>query len=92
MVIPKNAKNPKLANDYINFLLDYEASMKNTLFVGYASSNEEVLDEASSEGGEFDGNHAYLPRVGYAKDEIFEYNADVKKIISDYWTKVKIAK
>ena len=44
MVIPKNAKNPKLANDYINFLLDYEASMKNTLFVGYASSNEEVLD------------------------------------------------
>ena len=37
MVIPKDAKNPKLANEYINFVLEYEQSMKNSLFVGYAS-------------------------------------------------------
>lgn len=43
MVIPKDAKNPKLANEYINFVLEYEQSMKNSLFVGYASSNGEVL-------------------------------------------------
>ncbi|MEG0329133.1 MAG: extracellular solute-binding protein [Longicatena sp.] len=92
MVIPKDAKNPKLANEYINFVLEYEQSMKNTLFVGYASSNGEVLDEVSAPNGEFDGNNAYLPRVGYKKDEIFEYNDVTKKIISDYWVKVKIAK
>lgn len=92
MVIPKNAKNPKLANEYINFVLEYEQSMKNSLFVGYASSNGEVLDELSGPDGEFYGNAAYTPRVGYAKDQIFEYNAKVKKIISDYWVKVKIAK
>ncbi|MGX8834473.1 extracellular solute-binding protein [Amedibacillus sp. YH-ame6] len=92
MVIPKDAKNPKLANEYINFVLDYEQSMKNTLFVGYASMNEEVLEEVSAPDGEFDGNNAYLPRVGYKKDEIFEYNDVTKKIISDYWVKVKIAK
>lgn len=92
MVIPKDAKNPKLANEYINFMLDYEQSKKNSLFVGYASSNKEVLEELSGEGGKFYGNEAYLPRVGYKKDEIFNYNEKVKKIISDYWTKVKIAK
>lgn len=92
MVIPKDAKNPKLANAYINFVLEYEQSMKDSVFVGYASSNGEVLDELSGVEGEFYGNNAYLPRVGYDKDEIFQYNAKVKKIISDYWTKVKIAK
>lgn len=92
MVIPKDAKNPKLANEYINFVLEYEQSMKDSLFVGYASSNGEVLDELSGPEGDFYGNNAYLPRVGYPKDEIFQYNNKVKKIISDYWTKVKIAK
>lgn len=92
MVIPKNAANPKLANEYINFILDYEQSMKNSMYVGYASSNTEVLDVLSGEGGHFEGNEAYLPRVGNVKDEIFAYNERVKKIVSDLWTKVKIAK
>lgn len=92
MVIPKDAKNPGLANEYINFVLEYEQSMANSLFVGYASSNGEVLEELSREDGEFYGNNAYLPRVGYPKDEIFAYNAKAKKLISNYWTKVKIAK
>ena len=91
MVIPKNAKNPKLANEYINFILEYENSMKNSVFVGYASSNGEVLDTLSGEGGDFEGNEAYLPRVGYPKDEIFEFNEKAKKIMSNLWTKVKIA-
>lgn len=92
MVIPKNAPNPKLANEYINFILEYENSMANSLFVGYASSNGEVLETLSGEGGDFEGNEAYLPRVGYDKDEIFAYNDKTKKIISELWTKVKIAK
>lgn len=92
MVIPKNAKNPLLANEYINFILEYEMSLKNSMFVGYASSNGEVLETLSGEEGEFEGNEAYLPRVGYEKDEIFHYNEKVKKMISDLWTKVKIAK
>lgn len=92
MVIPKDAKNPKLANEYINFILEYEQSVKNSVYVGYASSNGEVLDELSSESGEFEGNNAYVPRTNYTKDEIFEYNEKAKKIMSALWTKVKIAK
>ncbi len=92
MVIPKTAANPKLANEYINFMLDYEQAYQNSLYVGYASSNAEVLDVLSGADGEFYENEAYLPRVGYAKDEIFRYNDMTKKMISDLWTKVKIAK
>ncbi|MEG0959357.1 MAG: extracellular solute-binding protein, partial [Erysipelotrichaceae bacterium] len=80
MVIPKNAKNPKLANEYINFVLDYEQSLMNSIFVGYPSSNQEVLDVLSSKDGEFEGNNAYLPRTNYDKDEVFKYNEKAKKI------------
>ncbi|MEF9962478.1 MAG: extracellular solute-binding protein [Erysipelotrichaceae bacterium] len=92
MVVPKNAKNPKLANEYINFVLDYEQSLMNSVFVGYPSSNQEVLDVLSGKDGEFEGNNAYLPRINYDKDEVFKYNEKAKKIMSDLWTKVKIAK
>ena len=92
MVIPANAKNPKLANEYINFILDYEQSYKNSAYVGYASSNGEVLEQLYGLDGLYEGNPAYMPRIGYDKDEIFEYNDEVKKIMSHLWTKVKIAK
>ncbi len=92
MVIPKNAANPKLANEYINFILEYENSMRNTEYVGYTSTNGEVLEECSGEGGIYAENEAYLPRSGYEKDEIFHYNDKSRKLISELWTKVKIAK
>ncbi len=92
MVIPKNARSPKLAHAYINYILEYENSMKNSQFVGYTSSNGEVVEALSGEEGEFADNEAYLPRLHYDKDEIFHYNSRTKKIISDFWTKVKIAK
>ena len=76
-------------HSYINFVLSYEMSLKNSLFVGYASSNGEVLETLSGYEGDYEGNEAYLPRVGYDKDEIFRYNEHVKKMISDLWTKRK---
>lgn len=89
MVIPKNAENPKLANEFINYILTYEPSYSNSSAVGYASSNKEVLEEMSSEGGEYYGNEAYLPRVGYDKDEIFKDNEVLRTKLSELWAKVK---
>ena len=43
------------------------------------------------EGGDFEGMNAYIPRTGNKKDEVFEYNDKTKKIISNLWSKVKIA-
>lgn len=89
MVIPKNAENPKLANEFINYILTYDASYSNSSTVGYASSNKEVLEEMSAEGGEYFENEAYLPRQGYEKDEIFKDNEVLRTRLSELWTKVK---
>ncbi len=92
MVIPKNAQNSQLAHEFINYILSYEASKDNTATVGYASPNKEVLEEMSSEGGDYYGNEAYLPRFGYEKDEVFKHNEVLKQKLTDLWIKVKASK
>lgn len=91
MVIPKNAKNPELAHEFINFMTDYDAAYDNSSYVGYTSANAEVMEALSGEGGDFEGINAYIPRSGDEHDEIFVYNEDTKKTISNLWSKVKIA-
>ena len=90
MVIPKNATNPLLAHEFINYTLTYEAAMGNSEYVGYTSPNEEVIATLSGEGGTYEGINAYIPRSGYEKDENFYFNEDTRKIISNLWSKVKI--
>ena len=91
MVIPANAKNPELAHEFINFVSAYEGAYDNSSFVGYTSANQEVMDTLYGEGGEYEGIDAYMPRSGYPKDEVFEYNEDTRKTIANLWSKVKIA-
>lgn len=91
MVIPKNAKNPDLAHAFINYASDYDGAYDNSSYVGYTSANQEVMDDLSGEGGDYEGINAYIPRTDNENDEVFEYNADTKKIISDLWSRVKIA-
>ena len=91
MVIPANAENPELAHEFINFVTSYEIAYGNSSYVGYTSPNEEVMKDLSSEGGDYEGINAYLPRTGYQKDEVFFYNAETRKVISNLWSKVKIA-
>lgn len=89
MVIPKNAENVELAHEFINYACSYDAAMDNSSFVGYTSANQEVMDELAN--GDFEGINAYVPRTGNDKDEVFEYDEATRKIISDYFSKVKIA-
>ena len=91
MVIPKNAKNPDLAHAFINYASDYDGAYDNSSYVGYTSANQEVMDDLSGEGGDYEGINAYIPRTDNENAEVFEYNADTKKIISDLWSRVKIA-
>ena len=39
MCIPKNARYPEIAMEYINFMLSEEAAIANALYIGYASPN-----------------------------------------------------
>ena len=55
MCIPKSARYPDLAKEYINFMLSEEAAVANAIYIGYASPNrlvkesEEYLDEMGEE-------------------------------------------
>ena len=91
MVIPANAKNPALAHEFINFVSSYEGSYDNSSYVGYTSPNQEVMDDLSAAEGDFAGINAYLPRANHENDEVFVYNENTRKIISNLWSKVKIA-
>lgn len=92
MVIPANAENPKLAHEFINYVLSYDASYDNSETVGYASSNQQVLDDMTAAGGLYENNEAYLPRIGYEKDEVFQDNEILKQKLSELWIKVKASK
>ena len=89
MVIPSNSDCSALAHEYINFMLREDIAYENSSFVGYASNVESVLMQMTEEGGDFEGNEAYLVRVGYEKDEVFHHNEKLKKTLSDLWIKVK---
>ncbi len=91
MVIPANAKNPDLAHEFINHVCAYEGAYDNSSYVGYTSPNQEVIDELSGEGGDYEGINAYIPRTDNDQDEVFVFNDDTRKIISNLWSKVKIA-
>ena len=91
MVIPSNAKNIELAHEFMNYISDYEGAYDNSDYVGYTSPNIEVMEELFGEGGTYEGINAYIPRSGHPADEYFEFNANTRKIISNLWSKVKIA-
>ena len=57
----------------------------------YTSPNQEVIDELSGEGGDYEEINAYLPRTDNPKDEVFVFNDDTRKVIGNLWSKVKIA-
>ena len=92
MVIPANAENPKLAHEFINYMITYEAAFDNTETVGYTSPNAEVFEEMTSSEDLYADNAAYLPRSGYEKDEMFHDNQVLMRELSKLWIKVKAAK
>ena len=91
MVIPANANNVALAHEFMDYVSTYEGAYDNSSYVGYTSPNKEVLEELSGEGGDFEGINAYIPRTDNGMDEMIEFNAETRKIISNLWSKVKIA-
>ena len=88
MVIPSNAQNTELAYEFINFITQYDQAYDNSEYVGYTSPNADVADELSVT--VFDGIDAYIPRSDNENDEVFNYDEDARKIMANYWSKVKV--
>ena len=89
MVIQKGAKNVENAYKFMNYITDYDAAFENSLYVGYASVNKEVLHDLTLPDGDFDGNEAYIPRDRNSHDEVFHNNEKQLATISELWVKVK---
>ena len=91
MAIPTDAKNPELANQFIDFILDYPNSVRISTEVCYTSPNAQAFEELSGPGGDLEGNDAYIPRSGYDKDEFFhDHKESLRKDFSEKWIKVKL--
>ena len=86
MVLHKNCKNDDLAYAFMDWFIS-EGAYDNSIFTGYSSPNAEALKELSDT--EFDGYNSYVPRSDNLKDEVFHYDNEVKKIISEYWIHVR---
>lgn len=91
MVIPANAGNPRLANLFIRHVTEYESSLLISDYTGYASPNAQVLEELYGPGGTYEGNSAYMPRAGYAADEIYVDLPDLAGELNHRWTKIMAA-
>lgn len=86
MVIPKNSKHKRLAEEWINFNLNKKIAEQNSKYVGYTSSVTSVREKL------FKNSNAYHYRDDGAYDEIFQYNPKIKKYMSEKWVKIKALK
>ncbi len=84
MCIPKNAKNPEVAMEYINFMLSEEAAVANALYIGYASPNslvytsEEYIEQMGEDAmktlyGEDDSTYHFDPYYHSFTPELQSY-------------------
>lgn len=89
MVIPANAENPELAHKWINYMMDNEVALLNTIYVGYTSPNISAYETVTGAGGDYEGNPAYSPRMDNPLDEVYRYNEALKSVLADKWTRVK---
>ena len=89
-VIPSNAKNPKLANEFINYMISYDAAMDSSIEVGYTSANKKVVETLSSDGEVYSNNDAYIFDVSNTNNEVFKHNDTLKKVLSDMWVRIKV--
>ena len=97
MCIPKSAKYPDLAKEYINFMLSEEAAVANALYIGYASPNrlvkesEEYLDEMGEEAYDIlyrlTGEDA---NVNYSYDPVYySFDDETQELVNTLWENLK---
>ncbi len=78
MCIMKNARQPEIAKEYINFMLSEEVAVANAVYIGYASPNKLVYDKTTGYIHE-----GYLEEMGENAIEIL-YNSAPAEINAKY--------
>lgn len=89
MVIPANAENVEMAHKFMDFVLREDIARRNTEYVGYRTVVQSVYDEMIGEGGMFEGNNAYMENENPKHEEFF-YTPEVKDLLDELWTTIKV--
>ena len=88
MVMTNSCKDTELAEQFMDYMLEYDNVYKNTIFIGYTTPVTKVREDMKVE--EFDGIDAFTPVFGAKNNEAFRYqDAELRAYYSDLWTKVK---
>lgn len=87
VVIPKNAKNKQMANEFINFLNRPEIAARNADYVEYSTPNLEAKKLISDEMRE--SEIAYPAEEILENTEVFKDPKDMLKIYNDLWIEIK---
>ena len=102
--IPKNAREPEVAKEYINFMLTEDAGVANALYVGYACPNNLVKnsDQYKEELADYLGDDAYDILYGTEPDIINAaymekygvayykmFSDDIQSLVNTLWEGLK---
>ena len=88
LVMTNDCTDTELAEAFMNYTLDYEVGIANSIFIGYTSPVTSVREEMKET--EFEGIDAYTPVFGAPNNEVFGYQEkEIKQLYADLWTKVK---
>ena len=88
MVITKQCKDTKLANEFINFMLREDVAKQNTEYIGYDSAVKSVYEYFRDD--EYEGISACAPDISNPLNETFKYqDTELKEFCAGLWTKVK---
>lgn len=90
MVIPKNAKNKEMANEFLNYMQRPDIAARNTEYIGYSTPNfkaKELLPEDMQE------NYIMYPSdEEILNTEIFGDPKDILRVYDDLWIELKAAR
>ncbi|MBP3719312.1 MAG: extracellular solute-binding protein [Eubacterium sp.] len=88
MVLTKDCRDKELAEQFMDYMLEYDVVVQNTDFVGYTTPVTQVREDLKDT--DYEGINAYTPIFGAENNEVFRYqNSGTRQLFSDLWTKVK---
>ena len=85
LAIPKDAENTELAYKFINYIMEYEVALANSLYIGYTSPRQDVVDYIV-DNEEYGVEYAVEIR---SYDHIYRYNTDLKLKIEALWARIR---
>ncbi len=91
IVILKNGQNSVLANEFVNYISNYENNLRNSEYVGYSTVRKDVYEEFLRQDKSY-----YISDAYYVSDETFQ-NSEIytdlgehNKVYANLYTEIKL--